>query len=260
MISQRQPLGKVEIRHGFFCRHVIGVLREVGIARIAEGTGGGIDRLRVSVGSQDGEPFGESPLDFGLQGVVDGTPRGLRVGEIGEIGNWREATARLTRRESGGLDRRRCPADVRHIQGLVGIGLLHQVQSPGPHVANIKEPGVPNLPLQIGAPLLDESVLEVKLERAHAGVSRTANVGEGVLNNATAAWFIGALLDQGQRIPDVAFFEVDEGGIGGFLEINVAKGLVIKNSIAATQNRFGIMERLPGNADARLKILSIGIL
>ena len=75
MIGQGQSLGKVEIRDGFFCRHVIGVLGEVGIARIAEGTGGGVDRLRVRVGGQDGKPFGESPLDLGLEGMVDGTSR-----------------------------------------------------------------------------------------------------------------------------------------------------------------------------------------
>ena len=31
-VSQGQPLGKVEIRHRLFRRHIIGVLREVGIA------------------------------------------------------------------------------------------------------------------------------------------------------------------------------------------------------------------------------------
>ena len=74
------------------------------------------------------------------------------------------------------------------------------------------------------------------------------------------AGVIFARLDRVQRQPDVPLIEVDEGGIGGFLEINVAKGLVKKDSVAAAQNRFGILERLPGNADARLKIRSIGIL
>ena len=81
------------------------------------------------------------------------------------------------------------------------------------------------------------------------------------MNNCAGAGEYGAPCPiKGKASPDVALIEVDEGGIGGFLEIDIAKSLVKKDSVAAAQNRFGILERLPGNADARLKILSIGIL
>ena len=184
-------------------------------------------------------------------------PGGLRVGKIGEVRNRRRATARLARRQGGCLGGRRRRGQI---QWLIRIGLLYKVQSSSSHVTNIDEPCVPNLPLHIGAPLLDESVLEVKLERADAGVACAPDVGEGVLNDRSAARIKCARLEQGQRLPDVALLEVDEGGVGGFLEIDVPKGLVKKDSIAAAQNGFGIFEWLPGNTDARLKILSIGIL
>ena len=54
--------------------------------------------------------------------------------------------------------------------------------------------------------------------------------------------------------------ELHEGRVGGLLEIDVAESLVIENSVAAAQNGLGIPERLPGDADARLKIVPIGIL
>ena len=107
--------------------------------------------------------------------------------------NWRDrewARGTCPLRHAANVDawhgrRRAAPSVI--FSGLIGIGLLHQVQSAGSHIADVDEPGVPHLPLHIGAPLLDEGVSKVKLERAHAGVARAPNVGEGILNDGAAS-------------------------------------------------------------------------
>src|SRR5262245_65410376 len=84
-IAEGKPIAYIEVRPAALCLQIVAILWIVGIARTSEESGGVVDRLGPSVGTQQAQPKVEPLLKPGLQAVIRGTGTGHQLVDVVEL-------------------------------------------------------------------------------------------------------------------------------------------------------------------------------
>src|SRR5439155_12176045 len=156
---------------------------------------------------------------------------------------------------------------IERVVRLVGVPLQGQFETPRADVADVEQPRVPQLPLDVKRPLQDLSVFLINDDRIQGWEERAGERrrDEEVLEEEpraerqpAARWRRFERCEhRGLVIEQVSLAQLEKRRVEALLEIKLTHLLVVIDAEAGADDRPLIAEGQPGKADSRPEIVAV---